>query len=95
MENRARFLSGLLVVFRCDVGKRDGIRKGMPVVTDRGLVGQVVELLIEAPGPRGRAMLGRTPDNRTVIVHGPVEPGLARPGLCWCVPDSTTSSQWP
>lgn len=41
----------------------------------RELVGRTVELLIESPGPRGRGMLGRTPDNRTVIVHAPLEPG--------------------
>jgi rod shape-determining protein MreC len=31
------FMSALII----DIGKRDGIRKGMPVVTERGLVGQV------------------------------------------------------
>ena len=39
------------------------------------LVGREVELLIEAPGPRGRGMLGRTQTNKTVIVDGPAAVG--------------------
>ncbi len=39
------------------------------------LVGREVELLIEAPGPRGRGMLGRTRTNKTVIVTGPAAVG--------------------
>lgn len=35
------------------------------------LVGRTIELLVEACAPRGQGMLGRTRNNRTVIVHGP------------------------
>ncbi len=39
------------------------------------MVGQGCEILIERPSPRGTQMLGRTPQNRVVIVSGPCRPG--------------------
>lgn len=39
------------------------------------LLGQTVEVLIEAPAPRGEGMLGRTRNNRIVIVSGSVRIG--------------------
>ncbi|MFO7675346.1 MAG: tRNA (N6-isopentenyl adenosine(37)-C2)-methylthiotransferase MiaB [bacterium] len=37
---------------------------------NRELIGREIEVLIEAPAPRGEGMLGRARNNRTVIVEG-------------------------
>jgi rod shape-determining protein MreC len=74
--------SNLLFSIFVDVGARDGVAPGMPVVTDRGLVGQVtrvgpnvaeVLLLIDpANVVNGRVLNSRV----TGIVHGSVDAGL-------------------
>jgi len=75
--------SNLLFSIFIDVGARDGVARGMPVVTDRGLVGRVVSvgptvsevLLIIDPGSsvNGRVQASRA----TGVVRGSIEGGLA------------------
>ena len=74
--------SNLLFSILIDVGARDGVAKGMPVVTDRGLVGRVTAvgptvaevLLIIDPSS---AVNGRVVNSRaTGLVRGNIDGGL-------------------
>jgi rod shape-determining protein MreC len=74
--------SNLLFSIFIDVGARDGVARGMPVITDRGLVGRVVAvgptvsevLLIIDPSS---SVNGRVQSSRaTGVVRGSIEGGL-------------------
>lgn len=74
--------SNLLFSIFIDVGARDGVAVGMPVITDRGLVGQIISvgptvaevLLLIDPSS---AVSGRVQSSRsTGTVRGSIEGGL-------------------
>ena len=54
-------------IVEIDLGKVHGIEVGMPVVTDRGLIGRVVEVLAEREARTPGDLLGRTGTNKAVV----------------------------